>query len=1167
MVVGVLHVHRSARADHLADALAEVLSRPLADPMAREVISVPTRGVERWLSQHLGSRLGASDGGTDGICANVDWPFPGGLVAMATEAAWSGRAPGNEGPAGFPWWARPAGGPWAPDAMAFALAELVDQHLDDDWMAPLAAHLKAASPPRPGAGPRRFATARHLADIFDGYAVHRPEMLLAWEAGELGPAPETERAGWREDVTWQSGLWRLLCARLGVASPARRLSVAAERLEAGPDLLQPLPERLSCFGLTRLPASHLMTLKAISAHREVHLFVLHPSAALWDKVALSVSPGAPLPGRALDPTADLASNPLLRSWGRDARELQLVLSSHGINSDSDVQVAEGPQTLLGLLQAAIRADRAPLGPPAPGAPDLRPVLQPGDRSLQVHSCHGRARQVEVAREAVLHLLASDPTLEPRDVIVMCPDIEEVAPLVSSIFGTAAVSGSPELRTRLADRSLRQANPLLGVAARLLDLAGSRVTATQVMDLASCEAVSRRFGLDEAALSRVERWLAGTGVRWGLDTAHRAAWKLEGLPTGTWRAGLDRLLLGVAVDRESLFGGTLPFGDLPMDDIALVGRLAELLDRLQAALGELSGQQTARGWATALAGATASLACPPADEAWQLTQLAQTLDEAAAGAGASGADPLLDVAEMRGLLQDRLKGRPTRANFRTGDLTVCTLVPMRSVPHRVVCIVGLDDGVFPRHTDQDGDNLLLGCPRVGDRDPSSEDRQLLLDALLAAKQHLVLTYQGRDQHLNRPRPPAVPVAELLEVVDRTVRLEDGRLAREAVVFEHPLQPFDPANYRSGAVLPGRPWRFDTLHLAGAEALAGPKVAPPPFLAGRLEPLRAPTVSLGSLVRWAEHPVRAFLQQRIGFYAEEVPEPLSESVPLELGPLERWALGDRILAARLAGGSTREALAVELARGLLPPGAAGEAALDHSCSVVEALLAQLQDLGAAAGPGRPVEVDISLPDGRALVGTVPGAHGNQLVRCTYSKLGAKHRLRAWAHFLALSAAHPELAPSAVTIGQSEGSRPDRPRTCTQILPPLPGSPAEVRATALSALAILVDLWDRGMCEPLPIYCATSAAWAQAVLQPDQGAGPHDKARKRWAPDFDESYGEGAEPEHVAVLGEGVDFERLLQEAPAPDETGPGWATADGSRFSRLALRLWGPLLVHELPLRER
>ena len=303
----------------------------------------------------------------------------------------------------------------------------MDARGDDPELAPLIGHLRAATPPdRLGQpGPlRRYAAARHIADLFDHYAVHRPDLLRSWAAGAPLPAGE--------DATpaWQAHLWRLLRSRLQVPSPAERFADAARRLTDAPDLID-LPSRVSLFGLTRLPPSHLEVLQAMACGREVHLFLLHPSGQLWDRVAEAAPDPRPDLPRLADPTARLPANPLLRSWGRDARELQLVLSARGFTGGEhrpvDVTPApmttprpaggerrppvpvtpKGPVSLLGRLQADIRADRKPPGPPLAGTEDARPELDPSDRSLQIHSCHGRARQVEVARDAVL--ICSPPT--------------------------------------------------------------------------------------------------------------------------------------------------------------------------------------------------------------------------------------------------------------------------------------------------------------------------------------------------------------------------------------------------------------------------------------------------------------------------------------------------------------------------------------------------------------------------------------------------------------------------------------------------------------------------------------------------------------------------------------------------------------------------------------
>ena len=284
------------------------------------------------------------------------------------------------------------------------------------------------------------------------------------------------------------------------------------------------------------------------------------------------------------------------------------------------------------------------------------------------------------------------------------------------------------------------------------------------------------------------------------------------------------------------------------DIDLAGRLAELLDRLTAALDRLTARQPIGAWAAALADAAALLTATSPDRRLadgRARAISSTTwwpkPAAVAGTGgppAAGGPELDACPEIRALLADRLRGHPTRANFRTGHLTICTLVPMRSVPHRVVCLLGLDDGVFPRKIDVDDDDLVAADARVGDRDPRSEDRQLLLDALLAAESHLIITYSGRDERTNAERPPAVPVGELLDVVDRTVRLPDdptGEVrARTRIVVHHPLQPFDARNFMAGRLAGSAPWSFDAVALAGARAAGGVRAEPAPFLPRPLPP---------------------------------------------------------------------------------------------------------------------------------------------------------------------------------------------------------------------------------------------------------------------------------------------------------------------------------------------
>jgi exodeoxyribonuclease V gamma subunit len=1106
----MLHLHRCDRADRLVDDLAEVLRVPSADPFTRELVAVPTRGMERWLTQRLSATLGSSPGHSDGICAGVDFPFPGRLLADAASRA-TGIDPDED--------------PWLPERLVWPLLEVTERLLTEPWLAPLARHLEEGRE-------RRFARLRHLAWLYDQYGARRPQMLEAWARGE--------------GDGWQPELWRELRAELAMPSPAERLPDACERLTAEPELVD-LPQRLTLFGLTSLPIARVKLLAAIAAHRDLHLMLLHPSPALWDAVAATPATVGP---RASDPTARLAHNRLLGSWGRDARELQVVLASTqpalastGLLASTSA-TAPGtppPDTLLAVLQADIRADRQPPGPPLSGAEE-RIVLSVNDDSLRIHACHGRARQVEVLREAILHRLASDATLEPRDVIVMCPDVEEFAPLIQATFGVATAEDG-ELRVRIADRALRQTNPLLALVARLLDLAGARITTSQVLDLIDTAPVRRRFGFSDDDLAQLRDWVAEASIHWGLDGAHRAAFRMEQVEAGTWRAGLDRLLLAVAMadGSPSTWSMVTPAGEVDSGSIRLAGALAELIERLTRVVDALSTAHDLPGWAEALSDAADMLGASAERDAWQRQELARVLDDVVAES--SGRKIELAPAEIRALLGERLHGRPTRANFRTGHLTVCTLTPMRSVPHRVVCLLGLDDRAFPRHSPRDGENLLLDEPFVGDRDPRSEDRQLLLDALLAARDSVLITYSGNDERTNAPLPPAVPVGELLEMVDATARVEAdlATRARELVLVRHPLQPFDPRNFIDGRIRENGPWSFDEVSLIGAETIqSGARTPPPPFLPGPLAPvIDTGTVSLDELVAFAERPPRAFLRQRLGISVGRWDDELSDGLPVSLDPLERWGVGQRLLDAVLAGAGVRDAMLAEIARGTLPPGGLGKPVLDAVWLDLKEVIAQAQRY--ATGEPRTLETNTTFapevfgaPGGTRLTGTVPGLYGHTALTVSYSRLRPQHRLASWVRLLALTAAHPDLPWEAVTIGRSaeRGFAVSIAR-----IPALVGRDAAAREqTARRELEALIRLRFAGLREPLPLPPKSAGAWAIAELQTAQD--PDAAARKQWDStwNFD---GEGREPEHEITFG---------GELPL-------------AGIQRHASSLWQPLLTHE------
>jgi exodeoxyribonuclease V gamma subunit len=1125
-----LHLHRAHRADVLADGLAGLLTTPLPDPFATEVVVVPARGMERWLSQRLSHTLGRSVGGSDGVCTGVDFRTPWSLIAEIT-----GTRDDD---------------PWAPDALAWPVLAVIDASLDEPWAAPLALHLghglsDGEADLRVG---RRFAVARRVAGLFASYAVQRLGVLEAWNAGRDEDGCGHPVPG---DLAWQPALWRRVVAEVGGPAPDQRHRETLARLRDDPASFD-LPDRVSLFGHTRIAATEVDLLGALGDHRDVHLWLPHPSAALWDALAPLAAEG-PV-ARAADRSFEGAHHPLLVSLGRDVRELQRTLAG-AAGPQSAAPLTDGAPTLLGWLQADLAANTTGV---ASGARATRRWTA-ADRSLQVHACHGPARQVEVLREVLLGLLAADPTLEPRDILVMCPDIEAYAPLVQASFGLADVVGDDghpahQLRVRLADRALHQTNPLLSVAGRLLDLAGGRAPASQVLDLAHAEPVRRRFRFTDDDLDQLATWVGESGVRWGFDAEHRRDFGLDDFVQNTWRFGVDRLLAGVTMsaDAGAWIDKTLPIDDVGSGQVDLVGRLAEYVDRLVTVTDRLVGSHPLAHWLEALGDGVATLTDVSSDDAWQAGQVQRELSRIAAessgssgSAGAGHTHDLLRLPDVRALLGHRLAGRPTRANFRTGTLTVCTMVPMRSVPHRVVCLLGLDDGVFPRVGITDGDDLLARDPMTGERDLRSEDRQLLLDAVLAATETLVVTFAGADAYSGQRRPPAVPLGELLDALDDTATPPGGVPLRDVVVTHHPLQPFDPRNVTPGALVPDEPFSFDPTALAGARASIGPRTPPAPFLPDALPPLPAGDVALDDLAAFLKHPVKGFLRGRLDLALPAEEELVADGLPVEIDQLAQWGVGDRVLTDLLAGVDPGRAREQEWRRGVLPPGRLGWRMLgdlvDKAVPLARATLA-LRTREATA-----VDIDVDLGDGRWLRGTVPEVYGDRLVRVSYSRLGATHRLQSWLLLLALSAADPDHNWTAHTIGRTTNSR-SHDTHATSLLGPI-GDYA-----ARETLRSLVDLRDRGLAGPLPLPIKASFTYAKWRRTDATVA----EARRRAGFDWDDGRfpGESSDPAHVRVWGPRAPLP-ATDTPPLAGEEAPG----EPGRFGALALRLWGPLFDAE------
>ena len=847
---------------------------------------------------------------------------------------------------------------------------------------------------------------------------------------------------------WQAALWRHLHDVVAGPDPLERRQSLLRGLTDG-SVTVPWPS-VSLFMPFHLTRSDADLLAALASSVRVEVFTTFPAGDLASSLA------ARLGGRGAETEA------LLRSVATDVRDLDAAAS---------------------------------------------------DPLVEVHASHGSDRQVEVLREVLTGLFADDATLEPRDVVVACPDIGELTPHLQAAFA------SPEhldgwrhpgmtLRVQVSDRAASEANRLYPLLRTVAELAQSRATASDLLTLAAHPFVARRFGLGAEHLDRLADLVPKASVRWGLNAAHRARFGLDTVRQGTWQVGVQRLLLGETLSDDTLaaLGVIGTVDDIESTDVPLLGALAELVTRASRIATACLEPGTPSVWVERFRQVIDTLTDVPFEESWHVAQtwaILDTIERRSRGAGA-----VLGIADALALLDAEFSSLSERPAYGNGSLVVAPLKEVARIPHRVVCLVGLDERTFPRRGIGDGDDLVRDHSRSGDPDAGADDRQHLLDAVGAARERLVVIYRGHSSLTHEEHPPPSGVVDLIEATD-------------AAIIHEALHPFSPAYFTEG------PRSFDRRALAAATALVGPRVEPPePFDVGHL-PLSEPPTSLevSALQQFLAHPAKYFLRVRAQLTIGD-DEPIIDDLPLELDSLARWKIGDRVLDGALRGHPLDRVVDQEWRRGELPPGRLGERVLNGVTHTVSGVLAARQPWAEVAPEFHVIDLDLA---GLRLTGRA-ATRGDVTLACEFGNVSPKHLASAWVDALALTVSLGRRV-DAVVLG---GRRRHR------LAAPEPDA-------AVTLLARLCDLAIEGQTRVLPLPPRVGRLWAQVR------ATGHDPLADRrlathWSYDQDATWRQffdrGAKPW-------------------LPRTAGEPWAhPPEPTQLGSLAAHVWGPIVRAEV-----
>ena len=927
-----LQVNYVSRLTDVLQPTVAYLCQPV-DLFAKQHIVVPTAGVKAWLMSEVAKQLGTSGADSqDGIIANVEVDFPGSLTKFLKPEILGERDQ------------------WLIENLMFHVLDVISSDKQYEELIN-----------RSGG---QLMAARSIADRFDRYHVRRPAMIRLWEQGKPALSPTAHNPNAKQlNATdmWQFNLWTAVRKRIGHPSPPART----------PELSSNTPKQILVIGFQSLSPGQIDALLKLKEHVEIRVVLVHPSPAISKKWAvsanLSVSATVGLiPERNLSPLMPTDIDPLVNSWLMGSQELETLLASQGIESTHLQHSEITAQTLLGRVQHTVSNQLQA----------VKSEIEITDRSLTVHRCHNLGRQIEVLHDALLHAFKDIEDLQPHEIVVLCPNISAAAPFLEATFarsvqlGEANKNRNIKLPLVVADRGIRQVSEGSALLASVVDLVQSRCSIEGVLAVATSPLVRENLGVSSEGVEHWYRYIKNAHVRWGLTVEHRKRNGLDApeLSAHTWRAGLEQMLLGALVaDGTQTFDSLAvdALDDVDLSDIDEISALIRVFDAVLQ-LSDLTNQrQTVEQWCDAIESAIVSLCGETCDDlAMPLRQLS-TLRASAAGNTVD-----VDYSDVAAQLNEMLNEVPGRQPLRTGAITATSMIPLRGVPFRVVCVVGFDEESLSS-SEGEGDDLIERQRLIGDSDSRLDVRRSLLDATLAAQDRLIITCNGQSIKNNQRLPLATPLAEL---VDFAQRLGVGQHANNkhlsAIEIEHPRHTTSVPNFFEGQVQSGVVWSHDNVARQAAITL-GDAIVTTPLVSVALP---APIVLTPELLeKTYVEPLEIYLRDTLDMFVyrkNEQETPATIQLDIDKKTVAHLAKELLLLTFNDASPDARDAWQGEVRRsGVVPPSPFGDESFQEIHDLVDAMQSALAAHDIDISALVPVAVDIEVSPGVKLIGKIP------------------------------------------------------------------------------------------------------------------------------------------------------------------------------------------------------
>ncbi|MBE8215017.1 MAG: exodeoxyribonuclease V subunit gamma [Endozoicomonadaceae bacterium] len=1026
--------------------------RKPSHPFQKETILVQNPGMAHWLKQHI-----ALD---QGIASGLHFPMPSSFAWTLYQTFLSNV---------------PDQSVFSKDNMTWLIMQilselLLDPHLDPDYEV-LKHYLDHLAVDELYSDLHLFQLAEKIADVFDQYLVYRPDWILDWEKGR---SPKDRI----EIHPWQSKLWKKLVEKVqsreqsvwhrsnltySLCNTFNQWAVKNKAIHSQ------LPPVLYVFGISTLPPILLSLFHALSQHIDVIFFTYNPCQAYWfDLKNEKIKPDKTESILHFSEAFDVSEgNALLASMGRSGRDFfsqfnQLNPIDYDCFIDSPME-HDNPSTLLSSVQSHIlHLTENVMHDDASFEIDERADCDPMDESIQIMSCHNALREVEILHDYLLKLFDQHAHLTPKDIIVMTPNVQEYRALIEGVFSSC--SKEHRIPFSISDCNIRQENPLLEVCMQLLTCNNKRCTVQEIMNWLSIPAISRRYQLTLSQIDILKTWVVDSGIRWGLNTAHQKRLAFPDSENNTWLFGLERMLLGYAIDQsDELYQNTLPFTAVSGLNADAFGLLIEFVEAINQFSLALEKSKTIEDWIALIHQMLADFFMPDSKEETTLDCIRDALNQLLLQTQCAALKTPFSQAILIEWLNHYLDQNISHQYFLNGKLTISTFMPMRSIPFKVICLLGMNDSAYPRISLQSSFDMMALHPRAGDRSRREEDRYLFLEALLAAKDYFYISYQGRSRRDNSIREPSILVSELIAYCHRNFKNKTTNQAA-LLVKEHPLQPFDPRYFELNSAYFSyeKYWNRHEINATQIVSSDSFQEKTAPLVSGSV-------IMLEDFIRFYKNPAQYFFQMRLGFSFSSFQKTLDYNEPFMLDFLWQYLCQQKILDEWLIQTDLmsfkKKVIRRIKAMGILPHQHFGRFDLVKLWETITPLLEALLPYQAMQSRTSKIQLSFS---GYALKGSIAGCYHHRLLRYRPTKNKSKLILEGILEHLILCA-EKQLKQSTHLYYLKSTTGIEKYT--------IPVLSAE---TSYQLLETLIHFYVKGLTQPLPFLPNTAFACVQEAVQ---------------------------------------------------------------------------------------